>query len=781
MANPEDCDRRVEYVISASSVDENSDYVVLITQANFPSEALTLGGLNAVNSDGSDICFAYDVLGEDRVPCHVRYVELDADPANSKISIAVKINASATTDTTFYCFYSDSGATLDAADSAFGQYNTYSDDMLTCIYVDTAGSVLDATRNETTYTEISGATVFSKVDGILGHALDSLPPALNTATGQFNPNRSSLFKEYPEVFFTFMSKFRQTGNFQTVLGFRFDDAIRVFGGAVAIRIENVYGPTVTPLTTDWQYHGVGFSDPADETYQQSGGDIRYSLANTGSWYEFTNKFAYMNIDGQFRAPDGSFCEFRMYKSIPSENYINTDQRIHSSHETFSVVGTPVDNINNMNVVFTGLTVGNYIRLEDGSGIQRFYFQASATEETVIIDKQYVGETWKFAVDDKGVSPDTGTFNVVSGFTLPIAITLNAYRRLNGSLMYQGTTDPNITIEFDFVTPQASIVIGDAAVNGQAAFDMVEDALVTPDGMRWHSEVGTVTQYDDLAASGSILSLRDYWRLKSDSVSSFNSELSGYVTSTQNVVVDGVNGDVKFSAAGVSSAIAAIPTNPLLDDDVRLDYLDMPISKAGSVTVGGSIVKQADSFVLTSGIVSSGTYQDTHTRNGVYHVIEDDAGELDFYYDFDVGDAYPTGFSMLAEMQGNNDNATIYVYNWVENDWDVVGQMSGENHFDLHDFNGALFSSSVSDVGVVRLRVAGSGLSGATVSIDQILTGYTKLAIPPDNATIATLLDIAEADEKIRPDRYEKLQKTTKAPLVTKNVTVDGDNIDLVEP
>lgn len=44
-----------------------------------------------------------------------------------------------------------------------------------------------------------------------------------------------------------------------------------------------------------------------------------------------------------------------------------------------------------------------------------------------------------------------------------------------------------------------------------------------------------------------------------------------------------------------------------------------------------------------------------------------------------------------------------------------------------------------------------------------------------------VVDILEADEEVRPNQYRKLHKTTKAPLVTKNVTKSGDDIDLVEP
>jgi len=49
------------------------------------------------------------------------------------------------------------------------------------------------------------------------------------------------------------------------------------------------------------------------------------------------------------------------------------------------------------------------------------------------------------------------------------------------------------------------------------------------------------------------------------------------------------------------------------------------------------------------------------------------------------------------------------------------------------------------------------------------------------AGLDKVVDILEADEEIRNATYRKLQKTTKTPLVTKNVIRSGNDIDLVEP
>ena len=50
-----------------------------------------------------------------------------------------------------------------------------------------------------------------------------------------------------------------------------------------------------------------------------------------------------------------------------------------------------------------------------------------------------------------------------------------------------------------------------------------------------------------------------------------------------------------------------------------------------------------------------------------------------------------------------------------------------------------------------------------------------------DAILTFLRDWAEADEEVRAATYRRLHKDTKVPLVTKDVTQSGTDIDLVEP
>jgi hypothetical protein len=211
----------------------------------------------------------------------------------------------------------------------------------------------------------------------------------------------------------------------------------------------------------------------------------------------------------------------------------------------------------MTVTFTGLTVGWTIYLADAAGNQKFYFTATGATDVIEVSGLDDGQTYSYAVDTQGKTADVGTFTVVSGGSLIIPVVLGPLTRLGGAAMYTGTTDANISIEFDFVTPQASIVIVDNnEASLQTCIDMCEDALITADGMKWHTLQGSIVVFDSIAASGSVLGLGDNWRLKNSvaNATALGASVDGYVTSTQQTVLDADNGKVTYSPAGVADSI-----------------------------------------------------------------------------------------------------------------------------------------------------------------------------------------------------------------------------------
>ena len=265
-------------------------------------------------------------------------------------------------------------------------------------------------------------------------------------------------------------------------------------------------------------------------------------------------------------------------------------------------------INNMTVNVTGLTIGDTVRVQDNTGAQQEYTTATGTSYQFTISRADDGESWKVAVDRAGYAPDVSTFTVAEGTTLEINVSLNEYIRFEGDAMYTGTTCPLCTVSFDLVTPQATIDIGDGVADLQAIFDEVEDALLTSDGMAWHSQQGSVTKYDNLPGVGKVLGLGENWRVRRENAGDVNAGVNGYLLSEDGTPIDGTNGDVVYLSS-TATDIATILANTnrvdgLIEDSGGDRYTAKALEEAPSGGGGGLTqqeVRDAMKLAPTAGV------------------------------------------------------------------------------------------------------------------------------------------------------------------------------------
>ena len=329
---------------------------------------------------------------------------------------------------------------------------------------------------------------------------------------------------------------------------------RMLNGVDNVAAAVITGSNVGDFAVTYKVWEAGSEEPA--TYKA------FTTANVQADTAFVTTGAYWFIE----------CEFEKIAGAVNSAYL---RGIYLDMDLEP--GYVWEDIQDMVITFTGLEVGDYYYVSDSAGNTKAYGQATASTEVVSILGIDDGQEYSFATDFPGKVADIGTFTVVAGGSLTIPVVMPELTRTDGQPMYTNTTDAAISVSYDFIVPEGIIDIGNKVVEGQTVFDMVEDSLVTEQGMRWHTVYGTIVKFNKVAASGDIIDMEGYWRLRRASTGDINAGVSCYVGSEDGVVVDGVNGDVKFSPAGVSSAIAAIPTNPLLDDDPRLNNLDTPVS------------------------------------------------------------------------------------------------------------------------------------------------------------------------------------------------------------
>lgn len=151
------------------------------------------------------------------------------------------------------------------------------------------------------------------------------------------------------------------------------------------------------------------------------------------------------------------------------------------------------------------------------------------------------------------------------------------------------------------------------------------------------------------------------------------------------------------------------------------------------TGAAAAATSAESAVITTG-TEVNTYASTQNLDGGYHEVSDVGGALDFYYQFDIGSGnIATSIAMNGRLEGSNDTVGVYAYNWGTTSWNQIGNLPGGTVgsddgvgvytvLDVHTGTGA-------NVGKVRIRGLGSGLTSATMFIDRAAMRYAPITAP----------------------------------------------------
>lgn len=164
--------------------------------------------------------------------------------------------------------------------------------------------------------------------------------------------------------------------------------------------------------------------------------------------------------------------------------------------------------------------------------------------------------WTWVVSRAGYTCQSGTFDAALGGLVSASPQPEIRLQPNGSTMYEGTTDANLSISFDLTTPGSErcfINIGNATVGIQAIIDEIEGALESQDGCRFL--VATNCSECSIAelASGNFLFMGAGYRIRRAAPGDVNATVSAFCISSDGVVVDGINGDVAFISSNLTAA------------------------------------------------------------------------------------------------------------------------------------------------------------------------------------------------------------------------------------
>lgn len=183
---------------------------------------------------------------------------------------------------------------------------------------------------------------------------------------------------------------------------------------------------------------------------------------------------------------------------------------------------------------------------------------------------------------------------------------------------------------------------------------------------------------------------------------------------------------------MDSFVGAMGTNTLSADAVSAGAVDKITEGIDIVATAASLNKRAESQNITTGSPTN-DYTATFAVDGVKHQIADVAGEIDLYYEFDIGrNAAPTGYTMVGIMTGKDDGPIgAFAWNWDAVAWEQLGSVLGRDGSTNETVSFPLLVAHVgtagADLGKVRIRwFANTNLSTSVLNIDQQLVSYAVI-------------------------------------------------------
>lgn len=155
------------------------------------------------------------------------------------------------------------------------------------------------------------------------------------------------------------------------------------------------------------------------------------------------------------------------------------------------------------------------------------------------------------------------------------------------------------------------------------------------------------------------------------------------------------------------------------------------AQVGNISSGsGGLSKIQDSFTNTDGGAETNTEADTETLNGLSHVIDDNAGNIDFYYEFDLGvNGAATAILWNGFIQSNGDSASPQMYNWAGASFEnVAAPISGSNGTTVTEMSfpaPSKYTGTGANAGKVRFGF--NSTDATAISTDRVLCVFSSIA------------------------------------------------------
>ncbi len=147
--------RKCRLLIQAGQVAADlTNFPVLITEVNLPSEMVDAGNTHHAENGGGDIMFSSDDAGANQLACQIVTFTTIANPASAKVQIWVNVPfVSSSSNTPIWVWYNSPGKTQPAPSDMFGSESVWDTNYVVIQHMDedpsaAAPQMIDATKNQ---------------------------------------------------------------------------------------------------------------------------------------------------------------------------------------------------------------------------------------------------------------------------------------------------------------------------------------------------------------------------------------------------------------------------------------------------------------------------------------------------------------------------------------------------------------------------------------------------------------------------------------------------------
>ncbi|MES0444963.1 MAG: hypothetical protein ABUJ92_00320 [Desulfobacterales bacterium] len=143
------------------------------------------------------------------------------------------------------------------------------------------------------------------------------------------------------------------------------------------------------------------------------------------------------------------------------------------------------------------------------------------------------------------------------------------------------------------------------------------------------------------------------------------------------------------------------------------------------------------ITVTSGTGGSGTAADLANDDANIYSVNDNAGTLTLDLDYQLDpDVIIIQANFLAAAQGVSDDLTLQFYDQVGLTYDTIDTITGANSLGYNQFDKVVVGKYTTDAGLFQVRITGTGLSSATLSLNvAVAYGQSRAAGIANGSTL----------------------------------------------